>query len=406
LSGGDGKDVLRGAGAINGEAGDDTLFGGAAIETLNGGADNDTVSYIGSAAGVAVNLALLLPQISVGDASGDLLLGVENLIGSAHADSLTGDFNANILNGQGNADTMAGGAGNDLFYVNNGLDAVVEAVGEGYDTVAVNVSYVLAAGAEIEDLRTTNSTGTRAIDLTGNTFANILIGNAGDNDLAGGAGNDTLKGGSGNDTLRGGADNDTYFVDDTGDVVIELHGEGRDMIFVRASHVLAAGSEVEEMRTTKLAGLAAIDLTGNELNNRLLANAGINALDGGGGADRLNGSAGNDVLTGGTGKDVFTFSAALDAANNVDTITDFSSVADSIWLEGAVFSTLAAGALAVAAFAANASGLAADADDRIVYDTDSGALFYDADGVGGIDAVQFAVLTGVPTITAADFEVI
>ena len=406
LSGGDGNDVLRGAGVINGEAGNDTLFGGAAIETLNGGADNDTVSYIGSAAGVTVNLGLLLPQISAGDASGDLLLGVENLIGSAHADSLTGDANANILNGQGNADTMAGGAGDDLFYVNNGRDMIVEATGEGYDTVAVNVSYVLAAGAEVEDLHTTNSTSTRAIDLTGNAFANSLTGNAGDNELAGGAGNDTLNGGSGNDTMRGGADDDTYFVDDAGDVVIELHGEGRDMIFARTSHVLAAGSEVEEMRTTKLAGLDAIDFSGNEFNNRLLGNAGVNAQDGGSGADRLNGWTGNDILTGGTGMDTFVFSAALDATNNVDTITDFSGAADSIWLEGSVFSALAAGALAVTAFAANASGLAADADDRIVYDTDSGALFYDADGIGGANAGQFAVLTGAPTITAADFEVI
>ncbi|WP_442579972.1 calcium-binding protein [Mesorhizobium sp. ASY16-5R] len=199
-----GNDTLSGAATLNGEDGNDTLIGGALIETLNGGADNDTVSYAGSAVGVTVNLSLLGPQISLGDASGDTLTGIENLRGSLFTDVLTGDAGDNILNdgGVGGSDTLAGGVGNDSYSVYNAGAVIVEAGGEGNDRVSAGVSYVLADGVSVEYLNTTSLNATYAVNLTGNDLAQLVRGNAGANVLDGADGNDVLFGMGGADIFR------------------------------------------------------------------------------------------------------------------------------------------------------------------------------------------------------------
>ncbi|MDD2828139.1 MAG: hypothetical protein PHW18_01045, partial [Sulfuricurvum sp.] len=95
------------------------------------------------------------------------------------------------------------------------------------------------------------------------------------------------------------------------------------------------------------------------------------------------------------------------ATANVDTITDFSSTDDTIQLENLIFKKLTTtGALNTAFLKANTTGTATDANDYILYNTTTGALSYDADGNGATAAVQFATLTGHPTISAADFTVV
>ena len=116
-----------------------------------------------------------------------------------------------------------------------------------------------------------------------------------------------------------------------------------------------------------LTGTGNINATGNSANNTLTGNTGNNVLNGG---------AGNDVLIGGAGADTFLFNTALSAATNVDTIDDFSVPADTIRLEDAIFAALGAtGTLAAAAFHIGAA--AADASDRIIYNSVTGALTYD-----------------------------
>ena len=107
--------------------------------------------------------------------------------------------------------------------------------------------------------------------------------------------------------------------------------------------------------------------------------------------------------SGGTGKDVFAFSTGI--GTSVDVITDFTVVDDTIWLEDHVFAGLSPGALAAAAFAANTSGLATSAAHRVIYESDSGALWFDADGSGAGARVQFATLGTGLALTAADFFV-
>lgn len=153
---------------------------------------------------------------------------------------------------------------------------------------------------------------------------------------------------------------------------------------------------IDFVEVLEILGTAAINGTGNALANTIVGAAAANTL---------NGLQGADVLSGGAGADAFVFSTAL-GAGNIDRITDFSVVADTIRLDDAVFSRIAAGALAVSAFVANSSGLAADAADRIIYETDTGALWYDADGSGVASTrVQFATLSAGLALTSADFVV-
>ena len=134
-----------------------------------------------------------------------------------------------------------------------------------------------------------------------------------------------------------------------------------------------------------------------------------NNFNGLAGDDQINGFLGNDVLTGGLGKDTFVFNTALNAISNKDTITDFNVFDDTIQLENAIFTKLTAlGTLATSYFCANATGIAADSNDFICYNTATGVLSYDADGSGSGASVAFAVLGNSvhPALTAADFVVV
>jgi serralysin len=132
--------------------------------------------------------------------------------------------------------------------------------------------------------------------------------------------------------------------------------------------------------------------------------AGNDVIDGRDGADTLIGGAGNDTLTGGTGADVFLFETALGATNR-DSVTGYSVADDTIQLENAIFTALAAtGPLAVTAFV---SGTAATtAAHRIIYNSANGQLLYDADGNGAGAAIHFATLTAGLGMAAGEFVVV
>ena len=257
---------------------------------------------------------------------------------------------------------MDGGIGNDLYSVDSAGDVVREAPGAGTDRVNASVSYTLAAGQEIETLSTSNTPGTAAINLTGNGIANTLIGNAGANVLNGGAGNDAMEG-------RGG--NDLCYVDSAGDVVIEALGGGTDRVHAIVSYTLAGGQEIETLSTSNTPGTTAINLSGNGFANTLIGNAGANFLNGGAGADVIATHGGNDTIR---------FNTAL-GASNIDQITDFDVAKDIIQLENAIFielttntgNTLNGGEFFV-------GSAAHDADDRIIYNSATGALIYDSNG--------------------------
>lgn len=411
LIGGDGNDYL------SGEDGDDRLDGGIGTDNMYGGAGNDTYlvdatgDYISDSSGAGVDLVITALNASLGGTVSGVTVQwsntsyLENLtltgaatigIGNAFANSLVGNANANqlygmdgndVLDGGAGADQMDGGLGNDIFYVDNGGDILVDA--GGVDGVVSTISYGLADGLE----NLTLLAGAGAIDATGNAASNSLTGNESNNRING-------KGGA--DVMTGGAGNDVYYVDVVGDRVVELAGEGNDFVYAGVSYLLA-----DNVERLSLTGSGSISGAGNALDNGITGNAGANRLLGGAGDDILAGALGNDTLTGGAGRDVFLFNSAPGAAN-VDSITDFAVVDDTIQLARSVFSAFSAtGALSAAAFKAGA-GLTGgtDATDRIVYDSSSGALYYDADGSGASAAVQFATLTSGLALAAADFLIV
>jgi len=144
-------------------------------------------------------------------------------------------------------------------------------------------------------------TGTAGNDvLTGGAGNDQLFGLAGNDTLTGQVGDDLLDGGAGTDTMRGNSGNDTYVVDATGDVVTELANEGTDT--VQSSITYTLGNNVENLTLT---GAAAINGTGNALNNILIGNSANNTLNGGAGNDRLDGGLGSDTMIGGTGDDTY-----------------------------------------------------------------------------------------------------
>jgi Ca2+-binding RTX toxin-like protein len=309
----------------------------------------------------------------------------------------------NILNSGGGSDMLFGLGGNDVYLVGGSDDLVFEFVGGGWDTIFSTGNYTLQPGSEIEVLSTSRQQDSVPTELKGNEFGNQLWGNAGDNmlDGAGGddalfglGGDDTLIGDGGTDELWGGTGDDVYIVDDAGDEANDLAGEGTDIVYTSVSYVLGAEREIETLSTSSQQGTGAIDLTGNEFANTLWGNAGANVLDGGGGVD---------LLLGLGGADTFAFTTAL-GAGNVDFIGDMVSGLDEIALDDAVFTGLSTGALDPNAFRLGAA--AQDADDRILYDATTGALYFDADGNGAGAAVQFASVQPATVIAAGDFTVI
>jgi Ca2+-binding RTX toxin-like protein len=343
-----GRVMLDTAANLTGNTLGNTLFAGHGDNVLNGGTGTDTASYFYSAGGVYVSLALAGAQATVSSGFDTLTL-IENLVGSGYGDVLTGNTSANALGGGlGNdsldggtgSDTLSGGDGADVYTVQDAGDVVSEtnastSTAESDLVLSYLASYTL--GTNVEQGRIMNAA---AANLTGNAHDNILIAGTGNNVLTGGTGNDiasyafnasgvtlslllagaqvvagsgsdtlagiegltgsafadhltgntaanVLDGGAGNDTMIGGDGADTYSVDSAVDAVTETNASTAaseiDLVLsYLASYTL--GSNVEQGRVMS-AGAAS--LTGNALNNLLVAGLGNNSLTGAAGTDTV-----------------------------------------------------------------------------------------------------------------------
>lgn len=293
--------TLTGTAAINGtgntlnntlvgNGGANVLSGGTGADAMSGGTGDDT--YVVDNAGDTVtenaNEGTDRVQTSL---TYTLATNLENLtLTGSSAINGTGNASDNVLTGNSGTNTLTGGAGNDTYVVGTG-DSVVENASSGTDTVQSSVTWTL--GSNLENL---TLTGTGAINSTGNTLNNVLTGNSAAN---------VLNGGTGADTMAGGAGNDTYVVDNVGDVVTEVAGAGTDIVQSSVTYVL--GSDIENLTLT---GSAAINGTGNALNNTLTGNTGNNTLNGGAGADAMSGGTGNDTYVVDNASDTVTESAS------------------------------------------------------------------------------------------------
>ncbi len=253
LVGGDGNDTLvggAGADSLEGGANDDVILGGAGADFIDGGDGTDTVSYATSATGVTIELGAGVG--SGGDAAGDTIANVENIIGSAFDDVLIGNADSNDISGEGGADLVSGSVGNDTLSGGAGDDTLNG--GAGDDTIGGESGRDFIAGGDGNDT------------LHGFGSHDTLGGGAGNDDLRGGFGRDLLNGSSGNDVLRG--------------------FEGDDRLF---------------------GGGGADTLLGNDGNDSLTGGGGVDRLKGDDGDDTLNGRFGDDLVSGGAGDDLFEF---------------------------------------------------------------------------------------------------
>ncbi len=208
--------------------------------------------------------------------------------------------------------------------------------------------------------------------LSGLGGSDTINGAAGDDEINGNRGDDRVSGGDGNDRVNGGLENDTIF-----------GGNGDDTVIGRLG------------------------------NDQMLGGSGEDILGGGQGRDRLNGGAGDDTLTGGASIDRFIFAANSEFSQvdlGIDEITDFNPDLDLILLDLTTFTeiTTASGENIGDEFATVENNSdAATSDAIIVYNSNNGALFYNANGSGNGfgNGGQFATLSGNPTITAEDFVI-
>jgi Ca2+-binding RTX toxin-like protein len=355
---------------FNSGNGNDTVIGGSGNDTILGGGDNDRLS---------------------GDAGNDTVLGDlgdDTLFGGDGDDTVSGGAGNDVLDGGSDAgtDTLIGGANDDRYTVRTFTKFVVENAGEGRDTVVAFVSnYTLAGNVEVFQVVGNLFSG------TGNTLDNVITGTGGAMTISGGDGNDTivagtgstlfgnadndtltgasgnefLDGGTGNDSLIGGSGNDTYVVDDLGDVVTELAGQGTDLVLSSISYGLGA-----DLENLTLQGLGVIDGTGNGLVNTITGNdarnglrglEGNDTLVGNGGEDDLFGGAGADSMAGGTGSDLYDVDDVGDVVAELAGEGSFDSVRSSL----ATY-TLTAHVEALRVDLAGATGIGNDLDNRIL----------------------------------------
>jgi uncharacterized repeat protein (TIGR02059 family) len=353
--------------------------------------------------------------------------------GTADNDTLTGTVGTDIINGLAGDDIITGGAGTDSMDGGDGSDLyLVSATSDhggaefadtgasGTDEVrfastTANATLTLYAGdTGIE--KVTIGTGTAAAPVTTATTAlNInasalsygitLAGNNGANALTGGSGNDTLTGGAGNDVLDGGSGFDyADYTASTAAITVNLS-------LSTAQVTGGAGSDRLSNIEGLIGGSGADKLTGNAADNILMGGGGNDTIIGGDGFDQLRGGAGNDTLTGGTGIDWFIFDTTPNATTNKDAITDFTSGTDKLQFSKAIFAGLSGAALGDLSSNAFWSGAgvttAQDADDRFIYDTTTGSLYYDANGnASGSAAVLIATLGATTPLNFTDLQII
>ena len=240
-AGGDGDDVLTGgtgADVLLGGAGADILLGGPGADALNGGADGDTASYAGSSAGVTVDL--LRGTGSGGDAEGDSLANVENVIGSDHDDALTGDAGVNHLVGGDGNDTLKGGAGADRLEGGAGNDELLVDA-EDFASGSVDGGASFDTATFTDDVGATVDLGRHNLELVfggdgADSFSQsgskgvFVFAGGGDDTVSGGSGADYLSGDGDDDRLRGNGGSDSLVGGTGDDVYIFGRGDGSDRI--------------------------------------------------------------------------------------------------------------------------------------------------------------------------------
>jgi len=320
-SGGVGYEINAGSGndTVHAGAGNDLLIGGSGADILDGGSDQhsgsgitltggDTASYVTAESAVVASLTTTFgygtspdtTSVAVaGDAAGDSFIGIENLTGSNHGDTLVGDGNNNILTG-GSGDDLLEGMGGTIL---NGGDLII---GGGHGVNGDTASYAhagpvsgsIGVTASLTDVTTLYGTTTPVVsgDAKGDAYVNIqnllgsdsndtLIGDSNSNTLTGGVGDDTLEGLGGADTLTGSdGTNDTVSYDHATAPVLSSLTLSAD--FTQGPTVIQAG----DAEGDTYSGIE--NMFGSIYDDTLIGNGQNNVINGSSGDDLLEGMGG------------------------------------------------------------------------------------------------------------------
>jgi Ca2+-binding RTX toxin-like protein len=447
LIGGSAKD------RFTGDSGDNSFKGRAGKDVFNGGAGTDHADYSDKSKKVDVTLkGSIATTVKVDGVKEDTLKNVEGVTGGSAADRLIGDGRDNLFRGMGGKDVIDGGAGTDLADFSDKTKKVVVAL-KGATAVTVKV------GNKTDDkIKNIES-------VTGGSIGDRLTGDDKANTFKGLGGADTINGGKGIDTADFSDKTETVEVTLNGGTAVLVKVEGAVEDSIKSIENIIGGSDEDKLtgdgKANRFKGMGDQDridggggsdtadysdkferiavtlngatsvlvegdgdrlsnienVVGGSGNDVLSGDGSANRFEGADGDDILNGAAGNDVLVGGDGndsldggdgKDKFVFNVALSATTNVDRIEIFVHDIDLLQLDDAVFKGIGQ-KLDPGEFRAGAGAVKAnDANDRIIYDTNTGELRFDADGnkAGGKAAVLFAIIENHATLDAGDFAIV
>jgi Ca2+-binding RTX toxin-like protein len=433
ISGGSGDDVLIG------DQGDDSMVGGLGNDvfalfsredfagvsenqgndTIDGGDGIDRVSLSedGESSTHGATIDLAAGTYSITDNSGTahgVMLNIEQVGGSWVSDRIMGSAAANFFDGSGGDDSLFGAAGNDTIIGNDGADVLSGGLGNdtltgdgnlhGADTFVFDAAPGVANADVITDF--SDADGDH-IQLDGNAM--VAIGPSGNFT----AGDVRFYAAAG---ANGGHDADDRLVYDTstGQLFYDADGNGASVAQLIATLPGAPALAASDLTVVNGSSptptpTPGTSLNGTSGNDTLVGTTGNDTIFGNSGNDWIEGREGHDTLSGGSGLDSYVFREF--GAANADTLNNFDGNNwDSLRFDNAAFTALGPDGQFSAGdarfFAAAGATGGHDADDRIVYNTSSGQLYYDADGAGGADAQLVATIQGAAPVAAPDIWVI
>ncbi|MEH2121889.1 MAG: calcium-binding protein [Nostoc sp.] len=361
---------------IVGSNGNDTLSGGnIGNDTIDGGKGDDVLFANGAyyaTGGITTNFNATTNIGSI--TAGTNLVSYQNIerldiVGTAYDDNIVGNSGNDTLSG-GNAgnDTIDGGKGDDVLFVNG----------------------VYATGGITTNFNATTNTGSITTGTNRVSYNNIerldIVDTAYDDNILGSNGNDTLSAGDGKDTIDGGKGDDLLSVN---------YGSSFEAITSTFNATTNTGSITRGINSVSYKNIEQLNIVGTHSSDNIVGSNGNDTLSGGY-------FGGNDTLTGGNGTDTFNF---YNYTKGVDTIYDFNPTNELIQLSAYGFeSRLSIGSLSASQFTIGTS--ATTSEERFIYNSATGALFFDLDGsASGFIQVQFAQLSAGLSLTNNNFVV-
>lgn len=331
------------------------------------------------------------------------------IVGTGLDDFLTGRPDGAIIIGYDGDDVIVCGAADDRVIGGLGADYMDGGDGDhdilsyvnSVEAVSVNLVSGAASGGEAE-----GDTFLNFEAVYGSGQGDTLNGNKGINDLRGFGGNDVIRGRDGGDNLDGGNGFDTVsYQGSSAGVIVNLNSGAAQNGDAEGDHITGFEAIQGSQRDDRLIGDGDVNaLRGYGGADILRGLNGTDRLYGGGGQDRLEGGSGIDRLTGGQAADTFVLASRL---AHRDIIYDFQPGADMLEIDSGDFgSGLVAGALPPGRFRANLTGLAEDNNDRFIYRTDTGQLYFDSNGVNAGGDRLIATFLNHADLSSADFVII